>query len=177
MATAYGSATKARFEVPELDDNYYRAQIADIRDSVSKFNGESQPQCMIKFDLLDEQKENGEPVNLFGFIRIPDGVINDGTLNEKSKLYEFLLALGYTDDNLEIEPDSWQGQQLRIQVKNKTIESGDNKGQTRPAVVGYSPLKQARKAAQATERRSPAARPAPAAATAGDGDGDDENDF
>ena len=169
MVTAYGKATKSVYVEPELEDNYYRAQIADVKDSTSRFDGEEHPQYMVKFDLLDEQKENGDPVNLFGFIRIPDGVIDNGELNEKSKLYEFLIALGYNDDDLEIEPTAWQGAQLRIQVKNKKVESGPNKGKNKLAITGYSPIKQQKAAAAAAQRRAPAATKAAAA--------DDENDF
>ena len=43
MPTSYGRATKATFETPELEDNYYRAQIADIKDSTSKWEGVESP--------------------------------------------------------------------------------------------------------------------------------------
>lgn len=178
MPTSYGRATKAVFETPELEDNYYRAQIADIKDSTSKWEGVESPQYMVKFELLDEEDTKGEPVSLSGFIRIPDGLINDGMLNENSKLYQFLIALGYTDENLEVEPQDWQGQKLRIQVVNKKLEAGERKGQIVPRVVGYSPIKQGRAAEAATERRAPekvekpARRAAPSPAV-----DDDANDF
>jgi len=178
MPTSYGRATKATFETPEIEDNYYRAQIADIKDSTSKWEGVESPQYMVKFELLDEVNAKGDPVSLMGFLRIPDGLINDGVLNENSKLYEFLRALGYTDEDLEVEPDSWQGEKLRIQVKNKKIEAGERKGQVVPRVVGYSPIKQARAAEAATERRAPekVEKPARKAAPSPAVD-DDANDF
>lgn len=171
MPASYGRATKAAFESPNLEDNYYRAQVADVADSTGKWDGVETPQYRVKFELLDEEDTKGEPVSLSGFIRIPDGLINDGMLNENSKLYQFLIALGYTDENLEVEPQDWQGQKLRIQVVNKKIETGERKGQVVPRVVGYSPLRQAKAADAASERRQPkAAKPSPAV-------DDDPNDF
>ena len=151
MPTSYGRATKATFETPELEDNYYRAQIADIKDSTSKWEGVESPQYMVKFELLDEVNAKGDPVSLMGFLRIPDGLINDGVLNENSKLYEFLRALGYTDEDLEVEPDSWQGEKLRIQVKNKKIEAGERKGQVVP---GWSATARSSRPGRRKRRRS-----------------------
>ena len=143
-ATAYGKVQKGTgYEVPEIEDDLYVAQIADVQDSTGKWEGVEYPQYMVKFDLVEQFNEKGDPVQLAGFIRVPDGVVNDGVLNENAKLYEFLTALGYTADDMEIDPAAWQGQQLRIVVENKEIKSGDNKGQVRPRITGYKPMKKA----------------------------------
>lgn len=156
-ATAYGKATKGTGpELPELEDDNYRAMIKDVEDSVSKYNGQESPQYKVTFELLEVFKPNGDPVTLVGWIKIPDGVVNDGVLNENSKLYEFLVrGLGYDEEDLEIVPSKWQGEELRIKVENKEIKEGDNKGQVRPRIVGYLPKKGASRPA-AQQRPAPA---------------------
>jgi hypothetical protein len=167
MATAYGSARKGTGpEIPEIDDDYYEAKIIKVEDSVSKYNGENQPQYQVTFEVDDERapvKANGDPIELIGWIKIPDGVIHDGTLNENSKLYEFLIALGYDDENLEIVPDDWHNKRLRINVVNKTITEGENKGQKRARITGFKPLKgSGNRGAQRAEERRTTATAAPA---------------
>lgn len=132
---SYGKATKSTGpDIPAIDDDNYRALVKDVKEGDSFYGGS---QFVVEFELLDEKKANGDLLTLRGYIKIPDGVINDGTLNENSKLYEFLKALGYTDDNIEIEPADWQGEELRIVVKNTEVKEGENKGQVRPKVTGY----------------------------------------
>ena len=154
---AYGKGTKGTGpEIPEIDDDNYRAVVKDIKQSQSTYDGKTNEQYVVEWELLDETRANGEPLTLRSYITIPEAVIRDGTVNEKSKLYEFLMALGYTDDNLVIDPSEWQGEEARIVVINKEITSGDNKGQVRPRVTGYL----------APKRGKNGAKPSPAAAVA-----------
>lgn len=139
MATSYGRVEKGTGpEIPVLEDGYYEAQVIDVEDSVNTYAEEKQPQYQVKFEL--DADEDGKAIVLMGWIRIPDGVINDGVLNENSRLYEFLQALGYSDEEMVIDPSAWQGERLRLHVKNKEIKEGQNKGQVRPRIVNYAPL-------------------------------------
>lgn len=159
----YGRATKGTGPaLPVLDDDNYRAIVKDVKQGPGYQNeGE---QYVIEFELLDEKKDNGEPLTLRGYIRIPDGVINDGVLNEKSTLYAFIKALGYADDDMEIDPAAWQGEEIRITVQNKEIKEGENKGQTRPRITGYLLKKgSGQKQAQAARERTSGSATAPAA--------------
>lgn len=172
MATAYGKAAKGTGpEIPEVEDGYYVAQVKDVVDSESSFNGESHPQYMVRFELTDLPKAGGY-VELAGWIRIPDGVINDGILNENSKLYEFIKALGYEDENLEIDPSEWFGQQCRVHVENREITAGPNKGQVRPRITAYKRVKGSgpAQAAAAAARTAPKAAPRRSAQVQGDDD-------
>lgn len=187
---AYGSATKSTGpEIPELEDDLYRAIIKDVKQTTGAFQGAPREQYVVEFELLDVKKADGNPMTLRSWIAIPPALISDGTLNENSHLYEFLMALGYTDDNLEVDPGAWQGEELRINVENKEIKEGDNKGKVRPKVTGWKkPRAAAGKAepAPAAEKATPAAaateKPAPRptraatparAAAAADPDDDD----
>jgi len=157
MATAYGTATKGTIEIPDIDDDFYTAMVRDVEDSVSTWNDEETPQYSIEWELEEQTKANGDPLTLRSFVRIPDGLINDGVLNENSKLYELLMAFGYEDNDLAIEPDDWQGKTVRINVENKEIKSGPNTGQVRPRITGYKPPKMTKPAAKAT-RKAPRRR-------------------
>lgn len=142
--TGYGRASKGTgMEIPELDDDMYDASIKDVMQGTSTYEGVDSEQYVVEFELADRVKANGEPVTLRGYVRIPPTLVSDGVVNEKSKLYEFLRALGYTDEDLEVDPSSWQGESLRLIVENKEIKSGDNKGQVRPRVTGYKPKRKA----------------------------------
>lgn len=186
---AYGSATKSTGpEIPELEDDLYRAIIKDVKQTTGSFQGAPREQYVVEFELLDVNKADGTPMTLRSWISIPPALMSDGTLNENSHLYEFLMALGYTDDNLEVDPAAWQGEELRINVENKEIKEGDNKGKTRPKVTGWkkpraagakaetAPAEKAKSAPAAAEkpaqRTTRAATPARAAAAA-DPDDDD----
>lgn len=171
MATAYGKATKGTgAEIPQIEDDLYLAQVKDVEDGTGKWEGSEYPQYVVEFEILEAKKPNGDYITMRAYIRIPDGVINDGILNENSKLYEFLMALGYDDENLEIDPGTWVGQQLRVNVENKEIKSGDNKGQVRPRITGFKPPKGRGPAAAAAKRE---AREPVAAGARAKGDDDD----
>lgn len=164
---AYGRATKGTgAEIPAIEDDLYTATIKDVKQGQNAYDGEIRDQYVVEFELHDVLKANGDPLTLRGYISIPPGLINDGVVNEKSNLYQFLMALGYTDDTLEVDPAAWQGEELRVVVENKEIKSGDNKGQVRPRITGYKKKKAA--AAATPAKRAPAAMPAAA---------DDEDDF
>lgn len=163
--TAYGSATKSTGpEIPEIEDDIYRAIIKDVKQTTGQFQGAPREQYVVEFELLDVTKGDGSPLTLRSWIAIPPTLVSDGTLNENSHLYEFLMALGYTDDNLEVDPSSWQGEELRITVENKEIKEGDNKGKTRPRVTGWKKPKAntSNPAAAATPAAKTAAKPKPA---------------
>lgn len=160
----YGSATKSTGpEIPEIEDDLYRAMVKDVKQTTGAFQGQPQEQYVIEFELLDVARADGNPMTLRSWITIPPALIADGTLNESSHLYEFLMALGYTDENLEVDPTQWQGEELRINVENKEIKEGENKGKTRPRITGWKKPRAAGKAAEAEEKKKPAPAAKPAA--------------
>lgn len=154
---AYGSATKSTGpEIPDLEDDLYRAIVKDVKQTTGSFQGAAREQYVVEFELLDVKRADGNPMTMRSWIAIPPALMTDGTLNENSHLYEFLMALGYTDDNLEVNPAAWQGEELRINVENKEIKEGDNKGKTRPKVTGWKKPRGGA-AAPAEEKAKPAA--------------------
>lgn len=155
---AFGRARKGTGgDVPEIDDGMYAVTIKDVKQGTNTFDGETREQYVVEFEFEFETKPNGEPLTLRGYIAIPPGLVSDGVVNDKSNLYGFLTALGYTDDDLVVDPRAWQGQSLRVVVENREIKSGDNKGQTRPRITGY------KKRARAAAAAAPAKRSAPPA--------------
>lgn len=163
---SFGPASKSTgAEIPELEDDNYRAMVKDVHEGTSTYDGEEKDQYVIEWELLDEKKPNGEPVTLRSYVAIPPSLVNEGVVNEKSNLYGLLRAFGYTDEDLEVDPQAWQGQELRITVVNKEIKSGDNKGQIRPRVTGYLPRKGTSRPAPATPAQR-AGMPAAAKRTA-----------
>ena len=156
---SYGRVTKSTGpEIPAIDDDYYEACIKDVQQGAT-FDGTGE-QFVIEWEMTEgPYKSNGEPMTLRQYVNIPAGV-HDGNLNEKSNLYALLVALGYEDDDMEIEPANWQGLVARINVENKVIKQGDNAGQTRPRITGVKPSKGTgpKAAAAAQARRTPPAR-------------------
>lgn len=160
----YGNATKSTGpEIPEIEDDLYRAMVKDVKQTTGAFQGSPREQYVVEFELLDVKKADGNPLTLRSWITIPPALIADGTLNESSHLYEFLMALGYTDENLEVDPTQWQGEELRINVENKEIKEGENKGKTRARITGWKKPRAAGKAAEPEEKKAAPARPAAAA--------------
>lgn len=154
--TAYGRAKKGvGAEIPEIDDGMYTVSIKDVKQRQNSFDGEIRDQYEVEFEFDEITKSNGEPLTLRGYITIPQGLVNDGVVNDKSNLYAILMALGYTDDNLIVDPAAWQGAELRVVVENKEVKSGDNKGQVRPRITRYK--KKASAAAPAAKKAAPAA--------------------
>ena len=156
-ATAYGAATKGVAPPPvDIDDDLYPAHVKDVEDSESTYNDQTSPQYKITWEFDDVDRDDGQPLTLLSWVRIPDGLIADGLVNEKSNLYALLMALGYTDENLVVDPDEWQGQGCRVVVENKEIKSGDNAGQIRPRITGYKPSKKG-KGAEKSKAAAPKA--------------------
>lgn len=153
---AFGRVRKgAGAEIPEIDDGMYAVMIKDVQQGESSFDGEVRNQYVVEFEFAEVVKANGEPLTLRGYIAIPPGLINDGLVNEKSNLYAFLMALGYTDDDLEVDPRKWQGADLRVIVENKEVKSGDNKGQVRPRITGYKKKARVTTSAPAAKKAAP----------------------
>ena len=153
-ATAYGTAQKGIAPPPiELDDDLYPAHIQDIVDAEGTYQDQSYDQYQITWELDGLERDDGSPLTLLSWIRIPDGLINNGVVNEKSKLYEFLRALGYDDDGLVVDPAEWQGQDCRVVVENREIKTGDNAGQVRPRITGYKTTKKSKPTPKAAARR------------------------
>lgn len=157
---SYGHASKSTGpEIPQIEDDNYRAMVKDVKEGPNKFTGGDQ--WVIEWELLDEKKANGQPLTLRSYLNIPDTLLTDGVVNENSKLYELLRAFGFGDEDMEVEPADWNGRECRIVVKNSEVKEGDNKGQMRPKVTGYLPPKGAGKAqaeAATARREQPAAR-------------------
>jgi len=160
MATAYKAKVGgSEFEIPEIEDGLYPANIKDVKEREGRDfeSGDPFPQLIVEWELDDEVDDKGKPITLAQFIRIPDGLVNDGILNENSRLHELLGALGYDvseDAEIEVDPDDWQGREARILVENKKIQSGKNAGQVRPRISSVKPkAKAATKAAQNPRRK------------------------
>lgn len=166
MATAYGKVQKGSPTFLEVDDDLYPVKLIKVEDGEGEWEGVKYPQYIATFEFAEVEKDNGEKATIKSFIRVPDGVVNDGVLNENSKLYEFLQALGYDDESMVIDPDEWVGKKLRIFVENKEIAKGQNAGSLRPRVTTYKPVagKGAATAAKQQTKREPKA------AAADDGD-------
>jgi hypothetical protein len=157
MVRSFGRTTKVEGgDFPTFDDDFYLAQVANVTDGDGEFQGVKYNQYILTLDLVEELKPNGDPHQMKAWIRIPPGLEAGEGLSDKSKLYEFLSALGYDDDNLEVEPAKWQGEQLRVQIENKVIKEGERKGESRSRITGFKPLKGSgpKAAERAQERRS-----------------------
>lgn len=179
---SYGTATKSEGpEIPQVEDGEYRANVKDVKETTSSYQGEDKDQFVVEFELLDLRKPNGDYQTLRSYIAIPPTLITDGKLNENSNLYAFLTAL-YGDldpEGIVVEPLEWIGEELRVIVENKAVKEGQNAGQLRPRITKFMRKKQAPKVAPAAARpaparaaapppRTPAARPAPAASNGDD---------
>ena len=139
---SYGRVTKSEGPlIPQIADGTYLAQVADIQEGTSNYNGEEKEQFVIKLEILDDdyRKDNGDPLDLRAYISIPPTLLNDGVLNENSNLFKFMLALGYDmGSEIEVEPAQWQGERLLVEVTNKETTSQDGKKVTRPRITGYT---------------------------------------
>lgn len=162
---SYGTATKSEGpEIPQVEDGEYRANVKDVKETTSSYNGEEKDQFVIEFELLDLHKGNGDYQTLRSYIAIPPTLITDGKLNENSNLYAFLTAL-YGDldpKGIVVEPLEWIGEELRVIVENKAVKEGQNAGQLRPRITKFM----RKKVQPATRTPAAAARPQPAAARA-----------
>jgi hypothetical protein len=137
-ARRFGSATKSTGpEIPELDDDNYAAVVKTVNESTATYDGEPKEQFVVEWELLDCYKPDKTRYTLRGYVSIPPALVSEGRLNSKSNLYGLLMALGYTDETLEVNPDAWLGKECRVTVVNKTIESGENAGTVRPRITGY----------------------------------------
>lgn len=149
-------------DIPVIADGWYRVMVKDVSLTIGEF-GE---QYMLEFELLDYAKENGGELTLASWIKIPDSLKTAGTLNDGSNLYKFVIACGWTDDNLEeaIDPGAWQGCELWIQVVNETSKSKDGEQVTRPKIRGYKDADPTINTALVPRQAKPAAPVSPAPA-------------
>lgn len=139
---AFGTATKSTGpEIPEIEDDLYVAKVKEVEETTASWQDSEFDQYVVEWELADVRKEDGMRMTLRSFIRIPDGLVNEGIVNENSNLYAFLRAIGYDDDGLVVDPVAWIGKKARIVVENKQIKAGANAGQVRPRITGYKPLK------------------------------------
>lgn len=127
------------FHIPEIDDGMYDAVVFEVNDDeYPGMDGGMVPKYLVDWRIPSAIDEfTGEPVELRQFITIPDGLINQGYVSPKSNLYPFLKAMGVDPDqeSFSIDPMEWIDRKARLVVKNKTIESGKNKGQVRPQIT------------------------------------------
>lgn len=128
--------TGGAFTVPDVEDGEYAAFVHKVKETQGTWEGETYDQYIVEYALSEiEDDENGQPITLAQFIRIPAALQTDGVLNNESNLYYLLEALGYDMSDLTIDPDEWIGKPVRIVVKNKKLQQGKNAGQVRPRIT------------------------------------------
>lgn len=150
-------------EIPQVDDGTYRAVIVKVDEGDFPDGGNPAvkvPKYVVEWQLFEASENEDEEVKLAQFIRIPDGLLNDGFLSEKSNLYGFLRAIGIEVDSesYDIDPPSWLTKWAQVLVENKQIQSGQHAGEWRPFITKVLP---AAKRGRAPQQEAPA--PAPAA--------------
>lgn len=165
-------------EFPELEDDLYEAQVADISEPTvetipeqyrKKGGPTERTRFYVSVDLYgDNVPDDCPPLRIY--LTVPDGFRNNGVLNEKSKLYEMMTALGYDlSGRFKVDPREWQGQKVRVLVECPRDKDGVQTGWPKITEV------------KAVRKAKPAPKREPVAAAAGKRGGapfgeDDEDD-
>ncbi len=129
------------FEVPVIDDGLWPGVITEVKSA--DFPDFNNPDEMIPKYIVSWATGDGshEPTELAQFVKIPRGLIEHGTLSDKSNLYPFLKAIGIDPDvpELTIDPVEWLGREAKLLVENRTLTQGKNAGMTRPQITKLLP--------------------------------------
>ena len=133
------------FAIPDVEDGTYLATVKDCEDKEfpGYQGGPAQLKYMIKWEFADLVREDGEPVTLIDFVTIPAGLINEGYLHPKARLFARLKALGFDPSapEFDVNPLDWIGLPAKIWVQNKTGTKADANGvlEVRPQIVNVTP--------------------------------------
>lgn len=148
------------FAIPEVDDGTYHAIVKDVEDKEfpGYEGGPAQLKYMIKWEFTELVREDGEPVTLTDFVTIPSGLIHEGYLHPKARLFARLKALGYDPaaPNFDVDPMDWIGKSGKVWVKNvesKTKKDPEGNPEVRPQIVDVTPWEAPRRTT-ATVRRT-----------------------
>jgi hypothetical protein len=131
------------FEIPQVKNGTYGAQIIKLEEGVGTWDEESYPQWTIDWELSDvEDPSTGNPVQLRQWMRIPAGLSFDPpVLSENSNCYELMVALGFNmGEGMEVDTDEWFGRYALLNVMNEPTKSGKNKGVVRPKIKSVVPF-------------------------------------
>jgi len=133
-------------DFPEIPDDLYDAMIQDVSEPEERddpFNpGHRQTQFYVTWELLSDDLPEGTTIRQY--LNIPNGVLSGAAINEKSKLYETMQALGLieADKPVMFNPPAWQGTEARVMVETKARQDGSA---GRPRVTGVKPRRSALK--------------------------------
>lgn len=157
-ATGYGKAKVGTggFTISDVEDGEYPATVKSVKDGQGKWDDQDYDQYIVEWALDGLEDDEGNAVTLAQFVRIPEALQVEGILNPDSNLFKLIEALGYDMEEPEVEPNGWIGKRARIIVKNKAIQSGQNKGQIRPRITDVM-APRGRKATASPSNGQPAA--------------------
>ena len=148
------------FAIPEVDDGTYMAHILDVEDREFPGYQGAPPQLkyMVKWELAELVQEDGQPVTLMQFVKVPHGLVSDGYLHPKAQLFAFLKALGFDPlaPEFDVDPMQWIGKPGKVWIKNiasKTKVDAHGQPEVRPQIVDVTPVA-AQKPTRATVRRT-----------------------
>lgn len=140
-------------EIPELDDDIYNAMIKDVSEPQTRPDPYNQGKDKTDFYItIEVEKADGEYVDMRYYVALPEAYINDGYLNEKSKLYKLMETLGYDlTGRFRVNPPEWIGQECRVLVENKPNKDGE----MRPRITDLKPSRSRAR----EQKKAPAKQP------------------
>lgn len=148
-------------DFPELEDDMYDAQVGDISEPTVEtipveYQKKGGPTERTRFYVQVELDGENVPEDcppLRAYMSIPDGFIKSGTLNEKSTLYKWMVALGYDmTGRFRVDPREWQGERVRVIVECPRDKDGVQTGWPR-----ITDVKAPRKAKPVAKKAQPVA--------------------
>lgn len=150
-------------EWPEMDDDLYDMIVQDVSEPVTEPNKFKQkdgdPDFVTRFFITWEITSGNAPegTTLRQYIALPEAYLNEGYLNEKSKLYGVMSALGFDlTGRFKVNPEDWQGMEARGMVEAPRDKDGVQTGW--PKITSVKPAR--------AKRAAPAREPVGAAAGA-----------
>lgn len=133
-------------EWPELDDDLYDMIVQDVSEPTvepNKFKAkDDDPDTVTRFFITWELTSGNAPegTTLRQYISLPQAYLEDGYLNERSKLFEVMTALGFDmSGRFKVAPDEWQGIEARGMVECPRDKEGVQTGW--PKITSVKPAR------------------------------------